>query len=108
MSPFTVDGHDILLVCAEGGEIAPFQGVCPHQDISAVGRQFDGKKLICRAHLWQFDANGKGINPTTAPWRFTRCVGRRRRHHVSTEGVELLCSPTAERDRPQNPAGEKP
>lgn len=64
MEPFTVNGHEIVVVCAEGGEIKAFQGVCPHQDIALAEGQFDGKKLICRAHLWQFDAaTGKGINP---------------------------------------------
>jgi toluene monooxygenase system ferredoxin subunit len=56
--------REILLVCAEGGEIKAFQGVCPHQDIALAEGKFDGKKVICRAHLWQFDAStGKGINP---------------------------------------------
>ena len=64
MESFTVDGHEILLVCADGGEIKAFQGICPHQDIPLVEGKFDGKKVICRAHLWQFDAStGKGINP---------------------------------------------
>ena len=64
MAAYTVNGHDILLVCAEGGEIKAFQGICPHQDIALSEGKFDGKKLICRAHLWQFDAcTGKGINP---------------------------------------------
>lgn len=64
MAPYTVNGHEIVLVCADGGEIKAFQGVCPHQDIALCEGKFDGKKLICRAHLWQFDARtGKGINP---------------------------------------------
>ncbi|MEY2633583.1 MAG: hypothetical protein RIR00_2237 [Pseudomonadota bacterium] len=64
MAPYTVNGHEIVLVCADGGDIRAFQGVCPHQDIALAEGQFDGKKLICRAHLWQFDAKtGKGINP---------------------------------------------
>lgn len=64
MESFTVNGQEIVLVCAEGGQIKAFQGICPHQDIPLVEGQFDGKKLICRAHLWQFDAGtGKGINP---------------------------------------------
>jgi toluene monooxygenase system ferredoxin subunit len=64
MESFEVDGHDVLLVCAEGGDIKAFQGICPHQDIPLVDGTFDGKKVICRAHLWQFDAcTGKGINP---------------------------------------------
>jgi toluene monooxygenase system ferredoxin subunit len=64
MQSFSVDGQDILLVCAEGGAIKAFQGICPHQDIPLVEGKFDGKRVICRAHLWQFDAEtGKGINP---------------------------------------------
>lgn len=64
MESFSVNGHDILLVCAEGGAVKAFQGICPHQDIPLVEGKFDGTKIICRAHLWQFDAgNGKGINP---------------------------------------------
>lgn len=64
MESFEVNGHDVVLVCADGGAIKAFQGMCPHQDIALADGQFDGKKLICRAHLWQFDAaTGKGINP---------------------------------------------
>ena len=64
MEAFTVNGQEILLVCAEGGVIKAFQGVCPHQDIALVEGTFDGKTVICRAHLWQFDAcTGQGINP---------------------------------------------
>ena len=64
MESFDVDGQEILLVCAEGGDIKAFQGICPHQDIPLVEGSFDGQKIICRAHLWQFNAcNGKGINP---------------------------------------------
>lgn len=64
MESFDVDGQEILLVCAEGGDIKAFQGICPHQDIPLIDGTFDGKKLVCKAHLWQFDAcTGKGINP---------------------------------------------
>jgi len=64
MEAFSVNGHEVLLVCAEGGAVRAFQGMCPHQDISLAEGKFDGEKIICRAHLWQFAAcNGKGINP---------------------------------------------
>lgn len=64
MESFEVDGQEVLLVWPEGGELKSFQAVCPHQDIPLVEGKFDGKVLICRAHLWQFDASsGKGINP---------------------------------------------
>lgn len=65
MESFTVNGHEILLVGVDGGQIKAFQGICPHQDIPLVEGKFDGTKVICRAHLWQFDAlTGKGINPS--------------------------------------------
>ena len=64
MENYTVNGHEVLLVCAKEGSIKAFQGVCPHQDIPLSEGKFDGEKIICRAHLWQFDAcTGKGINP---------------------------------------------
>ncbi|UCV07084.1 Rieske 2Fe-2S domain-containing protein [Dechloromonas denitrificans] len=64
MESFNIEGQEILLVCAEGGDIKAFQGICPHQDIPLIEGKFDGQKIICRAHLWQFDAcTGKGINP---------------------------------------------
>ena len=65
MDSLTVNGHEILLVSAEGGVIKAFQGICPHQDIPLVEGKFDGKTVVCRAHLWQFDAqSGEGINPS--------------------------------------------
>lgn len=64
MDSFEIGGKEILVVCAEGGVVKAFQGICPHQDIPLVEGQFDGKVVTCRAHLWQFDANtGEGVNP---------------------------------------------
>lgn len=64
MESFDIDGHEVLVVCAEGGDVKAFQGVCPHQDIPLVEGKFDGKTLVCRAHQWVFDAcTGVGLNP---------------------------------------------
>ena len=66
MEPFTVNGHDILLVCAEGGEIKAFQGMCPHQEVLLVDGDWNPDKnvLQCPGHRWEFDmTSGKGINP---------------------------------------------
>ena len=91
MEPFTVDGHDIILVCAEGGEIKAFQGICPHQDIALAEGKFDGKKLICRAHLWQFDAaTGKGINPDDCALAEYPVKVDGDNVYVQTAGVEAL------------------
>ncbi len=91
MTEVEVDGHEILLVWPEGGEVRAYQGVCPHQDIPLCEGNFDGRVLMCRAHQWTFDANtGEGINPGDC--RLARypvkiaddCV------HVDTEGVTAL------------------
>lgn len=64
MTEHDVDGHEILLLGVEGGEVKAFQARCPHQDVRLVEGEFDGRRLICRAHRWEFDAcSGRGINP---------------------------------------------
>ena len=63
-SPFEVDGKEVLVIHADGGELFAVQGICPHQEISLEEGTLKGKTLTCRAHLWQFDvASGAGINP---------------------------------------------
>jgi len=60
----TSSGHNVLIVCLDGGAIRAFQGMCPHQEIELVEGEFKDGVLTCRAHLWQFDCStGKGINP---------------------------------------------
>lgn len=61
---YQVDGHDVLLVALPGGVIQAFQGLCPHQDIALAEGTLDQGMIVCRAHLWQFDAvSGEGVNP---------------------------------------------
>ena len=64
MTEAEIDGHVILLVWPEGGEIRAFQGMCPHQDIPLSEGKLTGRVVMCRAHQWTFDASsGAGINP---------------------------------------------
>lgn len=95
MESFTVNGHDVLLVCAEGGDVKAFQGICPHQDIPLVEGKFDGTKIICRAHLWQFNAcNGKGINPDDCALAEYPVKVEEEEVFVETEGVTPLFAHT--------------
>lgn len=82
MQAFEVNGHEVLLVSPEGGEIRAFQGICPHQDIPLVEGKFDGKVVICRAHQWVFDGRtGHGINPADC---------RLAEYPVKIEGEDIL------------------
>ncbi len=65
MEVFEVEGREVLIVHAEGGEIRAYNPVCPHQDHPLVEGELEGCVLTCSAHLWQFDAvTGEGVNPT--------------------------------------------
>ena len=51
-----------------GGTICAYEGSCPHAG-SPLGEMgyFDGEKLVCGAHAWEFDArSGEGLNPRGA------------------------------------------
>jgi toluene monooxygenase system ferredoxin subunit len=64
MQSFMVDGQEVLVIRADGGLVRAVQGTCPHQEIPLVEGALQGRTLMCRAHLWQFDiASGDSINP---------------------------------------------
>lgn len=91
MASFDIDGREVLIVWPEGKDVRAFQGVCPHQDIPLVEGKFDGKTLVCRAHLWQFDANsGKGINPSDCALAQYPVKVEGDVIFVDTEGVKTL------------------
>jgi toluene monooxygenase system ferredoxin subunit len=95
MEAFDIDGQEVLIVWPEGGEIQAFQGICPHQDIPLIEGKFDGKTVICRAHLWQFDAySGKGINPADCALAQYPVKIEGDQVLVTTEGVKPLFAHT--------------
>lgn len=64
MREFSILGRKVLVVHAEGGHLAAFNALCPHQAFPLAKGTLDGNVLTCSAHLWQFDVNtGEGINP---------------------------------------------
>lgn len=65
MEMYVVDGHEVLVIHADGGLVRAVQGICPHQEIPLVEGALQGHSLTCRAHLWQFDIeSGLSVNPT--------------------------------------------
>jgi toluene monooxygenase system ferredoxin subunit len=82
MEAFEIDGHDVLVVWAEGGSPCAFQGTCPHQDIPLIEGKFEAGVVMCRAHQWTFDAkSGKGLNPADT------CLSR---YPIKIENGEVL------------------
>lgn len=63
MEAFDVDGEEVLLVKVDG-QVRAYDGICPHQGMSLVEGQLDGRVLTCFAHEWEFDVlTGQGVNP---------------------------------------------
>ena len=88
MRAHTVDGHDIVVVRVDGGDVHAFQGICPHQEQRLADGDFDGRKLVCFGHLWEFDAtNGLGVNPTGCQLTRYPVEVRDGEIHVCTDGV---------------------
>lgn len=64
MKEVSISGRRVLLVHADGGHLAAFSALCPHQAFPLINGSLEGTVLTCSAHLWQFDATtGVGINP---------------------------------------------
>jgi toluene monooxygenase system ferredoxin subunit len=64
LMPVTVDDEEVIVVHLEGGHISAFLSSCPHQGTSLAEGYLEDDKLVCSAHLWEFDArSGTGVNP---------------------------------------------
>ena len=64
MDAFDVGDCEVLLV-RYGGRYFAYDGICPHQGVSLVeGELTEDGVIICRAHQWQYRADGgQGVNP---------------------------------------------
>lgn len=64
MKEFSINGRKVLLVHSEGGHVAGFAVLCPHQAFPLIKGKLEGSTLTCAAHMWEFDAvSGVGLNP---------------------------------------------
>jgi toluene monooxygenase system ferredoxin subunit len=73
MTPVTVGGENVLLMNVEG-QIRAYANRCPHQGWVLDEADFDGEKLTCLRHMWEFDAaTGCGINTTNAQLKCFEC-----------------------------------
>mgnify|MGYP006197854955 CR=1 FL=1 len=70
MKEFSVKGRKVLVVHSEGGQVAGFAALCPHQAFPLINGKLEGTTLTCAAHMWEFDAvTGVGLNPSECSLR---------------------------------------
>lgn len=63
MEAYDIGDAEVLLVKVDG-QVHAFDGICPHQSVSLVEGQLEGKVLTCRAHEWSFNVEtGNSVNP---------------------------------------------
>ena len=64
MRDFQLDGREIIVTWPLGHTPRVYDAACPHEGISLTFGEFDGRVLVCGAHLWTFDTvTGCGIEP---------------------------------------------
>lgn len=86
MKEFSVNGRKVLVVHSEGGQMAGFAALCPHQAFPLINGKLEGTTLICSAHMWEFDAvTGVGLNPRECSLR---------RYETKVEDGFVLLDPT--------------
>ena len=60
---FRVEGYEVYVVMKDG-EIYAYYARCPHAFTELGSGDFDGEKIVCSAHQWEFDpVTGDSINP---------------------------------------------
>lgn len=73
MTGVKVGSTNVLLVNIDG-DVRAYENRCPHQAWALDEGEFDGEKIICSRHLWEFDAKeGNGVNPTDCALKSFPC-----------------------------------
>ena len=69
MRAVSVEGRRVLLVNTDG-EVRAYEDRCAHAGVPLSGGRLEGCRLLCSAHLWEYDCrNGRGLNPISAQLR---------------------------------------
>lgn len=62
--PCMVDGKEIIVMWADGGQARAYDARCPHEGVSLARGDFNGRILYCIAHGWVFNGqDGKSLQP---------------------------------------------
>ena len=56
MREFELEGHSILVVWPDQGDLRAFQAHCLHESLPLIDGSLEGNELTCAAHNWTFDA----------------------------------------------------
>ncbi len=95
--PFELLDERWVLACDNSGRVEVFVDTCPHRGARITLGDFDGERLRCGYHGWQFDIDGHCVHQPAHPDR--EPVGVRLRGAAVREGCGFWWVCTGERPR---------
>ena len=89
-----------VLACNNSGRVEVFVDTCPHRGARITLGDFDGERLRCGYHGWQFDIDGHCIHQPAHPDRRPAGIRLRTAAVRAQYGFWWVCAG----DRPRKPA----
>ena len=105
--PFELLDERWVLVCDNSGRVEAFVDTCPHRGAQLTLGDFDGERLRCGYHGWQFDIEGRCLHQPAHPGRRPAAgVGLKRASVRSGYGFWWICAGEQPRNLPVAPDHE--
>ena len=101
--PFELLDERWVLACDNSGRVEVFVDTCPHRGAQITLGDFDGERLRCGYHGWQFDIDGRCIHQPAHPHRLPAGIRLRGASVRSGYGFWWVCAGDRPRDLPLAP-----
>ncbi len=101
--PFGLLDERWVLACDNSGRVEVFVDTCPHRGAQITLGDFDGERLRCGYHGWQFDIDGRCIHQPAHPHRLPAGVRLRGAAVRAGYGFWWVCAGDRPRDLPLAP-----
>ena len=101
--PFELLDERWVLACDNSGRVGAFVDTCPHRGARLTLGDFDGQRLRCAYHGWQFGIDGQCVHQPAHPDRQPAGVRLRGASVRSGYGFWWVCAGDRPRDLPVAP-----
>ena len=98
--PFELLDERWLLACDNSGRVEVFVDTCPHRGARLTLGDFDGERVRCGYHGWQFDLDGRCVHQPAHPDRSPAGVRLRGAAVRAGYGFWWVCAGDRPRDLP--------
>jgi phenylpropionate dioxygenase-like ring-hydroxylating dioxygenase large terminal subunit len=106
--PFDLLDDRYVLVCSADGAVMVTRDTCPHRGAQLTLGQFNGNRLVCPYHGWEFDgATGRCLHRPSHPEQSPPdAAALRTEHALAAYGMWWVCIGESPRDLPSFPTYE--